>query len=659
MRSPAELALWDITTPDGADRRFRAEQFPKLPGKFLPHVAGEYRRRFTAGGIPAANEFLLDTTAALEGAAWRLSSSDEDLRLWSANRAQEFARMAARIGDKDIAFLVLSEAARRRGIQPPAGEKGRTVEGAVARLCCPLWWRRQVRKAHGRRVEGSAIGLGLVHTRAGLYASDETVGRRREQRSRNRAMLEAMLAVNEQGQEYTLAALADLSVSNPIIRRGELMTRMAGFEQCAERLGHVGEFYTVTCPSRMHARHSQSGEVNSNYDGTTPGAAQQYLCALWGRARAALARSCVRPYGFRVAEPHHDGTPHWHLLLFVPGGQVAELRATLRRYALRDSPDEVGAQRHRFQAVEIDRSKGTAAGYLAKYVAKNIDAYGLDRVDEDLTGRRDPKECAARVDAWASCWGIRQFQQIGGPPVTVWRELRRLDEQPEGVLENVRFAADQGEWGRYVERMGGPLAPRAQAPVKVAVAWSDKSGRYGEPLGNRIYGVECGGDVVRSRIHEWRVERGRRSNEGCTGDSSTVGAENLFSRVHQKEAKAAAGSIGGGRSNAGVGARAGDRVGCGTALRLREGQGYGRRSIHARDIEAGGLIAIITVEGRRVTGLPVGRIVEGVEAFKLPPGAPGKPLAVWRVSSPRGASAPPWSSVNNCTGRNFGGGGDG
>lgn len=56
----------------------------------------------------------------------------------------------------------------------------------------------------------------------------------------------------------------------------------------------------------------------------------------------------------------------------------------------------------------------TAAAYIAKYVTKNID---WDRLEKDFEGN-DSLETSACVEAWASRWRIRQFQQIDGSPVT-------------------------------------------------------------------------------------------------------------------------------------------------------------------------------------------------------------------------------------------------
>ena len=177
------------------------------------------------------------------------------------------------------------------------------------------------------------------------------------------------------------------------------MVRMCGFELIANELGHVGEFYTLTCPSRMHARKSNGGKVNPNYDVTTPPQAQQHLNTLWARVRAKFKRDKLEVYGFRIAEPQHDGTPHWHLLLFMEQRHTAKVREILRHYALQVDGDEPGANKHRFTAIAIDKSKGSATGYIAKYISKNIDGYGIN-LKNSVRARQCPVE-SGRLWFWS------------------------------------------------------------------------------------------------------------------------------------------------------------------------------------------------------------------------------------------------------------------
>lgn len=112
------------------------------------------------------------------------------------------------------------------------------------------------------------------------------------------------------------------STSNPKNARAELMVRMRGFEDMATEMGLVGMFYTLTAPSRYHATHVHSGKRNDKYRDAGPRQTQKYLCKVWARVRAKLGREGIRTFGFRVAEPHHDATPHWHLLLFLRPEEV-------------------------------------------------------------------------------------------------------------------------------------------------------------------------------------------------------------------------------------------------------------------------------------------------------------------------------------------------
>jgi hypothetical protein len=341
-----------------------------------------------------------------------------------------------------------------------------------------------------------------------------------EAERRNRGFLEGMEAENDLGQVFSLADLAAVGQSNPDIKRGELNLRSRGFQDWAEHHkedGWQSMFYTITCPSKYHAFHSRGGK-NSKYQNLSPIDGQKYLCNVWAKIRAQWARAGVPAFGFRVVEPHHDGTPHWHLLLFIPAEYCKAATLIMRDYACREDFEELAspkAKKARFTAVKIDPSKGSgAAGYIAKYISKNIDGFN---VGVDHESGKASVDSAVRAVAWARVWGIRQFQQIGGPPVTVWREARRLACCPaqmpkEGQLplltEQIIDAADVGNWAQFTELMGGAVAPRESRPVKTFYLISQELGKYAEQV-KRIKGVVCIGFLfpLISRPRKWVTRR--------------------------------------------------------------------------------------------------------------------------------------------------------
>lgn len=387
--------------------------------------------------------------------------------------------------------------AQLHGINPP--DENTPLKHQLARLSCSLWWRRQLRRQSGRAVEQVMREAHKVHKRAGIYCSHQTVETRRAQRLRNNALLETLEAINQDGQTYSLAELAELGLANPDHRRAELMLRIRDTEAEARRLGHVGMFYTMTTPSRFHPVVAQQCRRNRKYDGSTPREAQQHLQAAWAKARAKLARDDIGIYGIRVVEPHHDGTPHWHMLVWMAPEHAEAVTKTLREYAEEESPEETfgkfGKTTARFDAKPIDYNKGTAAGYVAKYISKNIN--GEQFMDMDQYGE-DMKTVAPRIEAWASVWGIRQFQFVGLPSVTVWREVRRLTEKNDKAVEGweaatrphecaarrfaqIRKAANAGQWDVFLRLMGGPMVKRADQPMRAWVEIKFDTSKSGQP----------------------------------------------------------------------------------------------------------------------------------------------------------------------------------
>ncbi|MBD9643664.1 replication endonuclease [Pantoea sp. PNT02] len=543
MSAPADMSLserrlWNVNPED---HNWRSQYLQNMPDYLAGYFADRYSKIFSANnGRRRANAFLRQTIGQnvlprlqlvrsryrLDEAAQhelpfikqldRLPTLDrQDVRDLAYKVASYLSLSLAEFVDKTsmpqepdeqtitcIAYRYVAELAALTGTQPPywaefkacKGELSlRKAQSGLLRMMAPEWWRGRLKQMRDLQREHMAIAVGQVQKSASPYVSRGTLAEWVEQKKRNREFFKRYDLMNkETGDRVAMDEMVNRSTANPAMRRRELMTRMRGFEDIANETGCVGDFYTITAPSRYHSVYSQGGFI-TKWNGSSPRDTQRYLCRVWARIRAALSREEIHVFGFRVVEPHHDGTPHWHMLLFMLPEHRERVQQIMREHASKEDADELNtpqARKARFHAEPIDPTKGSATGYIAKYISKNIDGFAMDGEKDDETGS-NMRDMAKAVCAWASRWRIRQFQQIGGAPVTVWRELRRLgdtrlpNEKMDAVLASASVASC---WASYTMAQGGPLVARDDLVIRLCYEITEMGNEYAEDV-QRVQGI--------------------------------------------------------------------------------------------------------------------------------------------------------------------------
>jgi hypothetical protein len=214
-----------------------------------------------------------------------------------------------------------------------------------------------------------------------------------------------------------------------------------------------------------------------------------------------------------VAEAHKDGCPHWHLMVWAGKNDLMQVREVFARYALEEDyeellykgelltrPDKWQAKKGvvfstpRLDIKEIDYNKGSATGYLLKYISKNIKSFNeyskLSKADKETAYIKDSvlkrdkarfktlqqdergevrlnkkgevlQDSGDRVSTWARIHRIRQFQFVGDATTAVWQEARRMSDE---VIEKFDIQLTKrakklidicrgGDWCEYVKFM--------------------------------------------------------------------------------------------------------------------------------------------------------------------------------------------------------------
>jgi len=197
----------------------------------------------------------------------------------------------------------------------------------------------------------------------GLYKHDLEAVREKLRRQNN--FLEYSYISNDQtGQTFCLKDCIVSSNHNPHRYYAEIQNRINTLEREATNANLTPVFLTLTLPSEFHEMKRFNGELvpNPKYNGTTPKEAVKILTKQLTKLRhdrSLKELTMAQRRYYRVNEPHKDGTPHSHILLFIPKDRIDRVEIAFNRLY-----NQVGNK--------FEKNIKSASSYIMKYINKTL-----------------------------------------------------------------------------------------------------------------------------------------------------------------------------------------------------------------------------------------------------------------------------------------------
>lgn len=278
------------------------------------------------------------------------------------------------------------------------------------------------------------------------YSGEATNEMRAKQKKDNQKYLESKF-IRIKGK---LTALSEI-VKSAHSLSSEIYTEAKGYERLAEKKGFTWLFITITLPARFHPNPTKG---KSAWDGSSALEAKKWFQAInrnmqkeIGRKEGAsthLKFGINTAFGQRVIEPHKDGAPHWHIMLYCDPLLAEDYKNLFNKFFGHTNESkhavkivEKGIDENGNKLPEDKISKG--AGYIYKYILKFAGIEDINTIQtQGQDGEKETEEAAGnieRVAAWRSAIGARSFEPIGVKgKKTLYRNLRRI-QNAENNLE--------------------------------------------------------------------------------------------------------------------------------------------------------------------------------------------------------------------------------
>lgn len=274
----------------------------------------------------------------------------------------------------------------------------------------PFTIRRRLRRELGRTAAHAAGILRFVGGQGGrAYADDWSLSRWEGIQCAKQKFLREHYIVKDDGDKPpTFVNMEVVAESASKARQSMWYSIILGMRDRAKKIGFVPIFITATLPPRYHLNPSKSGGDRRDVR-LSPSTAAKELSARWHRALCLMRHHDIRPFGIRVVEPHEDGCPHLHGLLWCEPNHRAAIEAILRRSFPADGGSaDAALQIKRWETRESREGRRAIAGDPASYIM----TYVLETLrDGDPTdGDRDS---SSRAKAWSAHTGIRRLSFVG------------------------------------------------------------------------------------------------------------------------------------------------------------------------------------------------------------------------------------------------------
>lgn len=395
-------------------------------------------------------------------------------------------------------------------------------------------WFRKALLQHERRV---ADYFGHCMQQIGRYASPIVSGAvlasrgRQLERQADFAASHCFVGTDETGRQHRIK-FAD--AANTAYRRSsKTYARLIGLVVFCTQRGLVGYFITLTLAAAFHPNPSNG---KRSWSGATPREGHDVLQRKWRRFQRRFGEAGGKCFGVRVEEPHNDGCPHWHLLLYIAPGREEELRSRIA---------EIFGHGCAAKVEPIDRRKGTGATYLMKYIRP---IYKADAADDSHDGIHPGSESkvnkTARYDAYRATWGGRciQFFDVPGS-ATSWDEMRRIRPNTKQFAQlsayglRLHAAAVTTDYAEFLTLLVEARESGDAHRVRVVYGKRDAGTRY-------VQGIDVDGACIDTHLRQWTVEvipepheLGFKKNRTVTHSYPRLGREAHGAARHSKEVK--------------------------------------------------------------------------------------------------------------------------